>query len=128
MSVHFLESELCTAYEEQARYYGQAVAAAELLGPALHDGRSADDLLNQIVALLGRVNSIEARIAEAKRCWHESAHKPGQSLGELLLRVENLIQALRGRLCEAEDEANRRKASLAPRLDNLIRRSQMRRA
>src|SRR5262249_27219064 len=100
--------------------------AAELLCPALHDGRSADDLLNQIVTLLGRVNSIEARIAEAKRCWHESAHKPGQSLSDLLLRVENLIQALRGRLCEAEDEANRRKVSPALRLDTLTRGRQRR--
>jgi hypothetical protein len=128
MSVHFLESELRTAYEEQARYYGQALAAAELLCPALHDGQSADDLLNQITALLGHVNEVEARIAEAKRCWHKAAHKPGQGLSELLLRVENLIQALRGRLCEAEDEANRRKASLAPRLDSLIRGQSMRRA
>ena len=40
MSTPFLESELCTAYEEEAGYYAQALAVAELLSPTLSDGHS----------------------------------------------------------------------------------------
>src|SRR5207253_4153733 len=67
MSTPFLESELCTAYEEEAGYYAQALAVAELLSPTLSDGHSGHDLLNQIGGLIAQINGVEERIAEAKK-------------------------------------------------------------
>src|SRR5262245_33722328 len=100
MSRPFLESELCTAYEEQARYYAQALAAAERLAPALREGKSAagpsaHDVLDQIVALLGQISEVESRIAPVKKCWHETGQKPGPALDDLLSRIETMIKALR---------------------------------
>jgi hypothetical protein len=122
------EAALCQAFREQADRYRSALALADDLPAALRRGDDVSGRLAEVMALLDEVAAGEARLAPARGLWQRSGSAPGPELRALIADVTDLVDRLARTLGEAEQEVARRRQSLAPQLDALIRGRQMRRA
>jgi len=123
-----LETRLVTAYRNEAACYSEALQAARDLDAALRQGQNQNVPLERMLALFDRIAVIEADMSECKRLWQQSSRRPGPELQAVLFQVEDLIQAMRGCVVAAEQQARAVSDRLAPQLDQLVRGRQMQRA
>jgi ABC-type transporter Mla subunit MlaD len=123
-----LEATLCQAFREQATLYDRALSLADSLTASLRRGEDVTDSLGQVVALLGQVSDLEARLAPSWKLWEKRARQPCPELTAVLAEVQGLAQRLSHWVAEAEGEAKAQQQQIVPQLDALIRLREMRRA
>jgi len=122
------EAVLCAAYQEEAVFYSQALAATASLVHALQQGADPSGKLPHILGCLDQVAAVEARLETIKAAWQRSGDKPGPLLHGALTQIRELIEQLAAGIQEAEQAARQRKSQLEPELEAIARRSQMQRA
>lgn len=121
------ETTLCAVYDQEAEIYHRAIILAT---KALGDGDGIDPnvFLSQIAGLIDDVKQLEEGSASARDLWREAGAAPSPALKVRLERVTKLIENARRIIDQVLDAAQEQKASVAPRMDEIVRQEHGRRA
>src|SRR3569623_1194062 len=128
MDLSRLEEQLCDGYAEEKAIYTQALGIAQAMRQAEAQGDAAPVGLTDLVQILENANRVEARLAPLKDAWRQAGRRPQGNLVQLLGEVARLIQEVQHIVDQSLQATQQQQQQLAPEVDALIRRQNMRRA
>ncbi len=98
-----LHEQLAHSYHRELELYGEVlelVRRQDALMAASPDPGAVLALCREVEALMGQIAAIEESTAPARQRWGQRRHDPRGELGDVLARIEELIQEV-GRVQEA---------------------------
>jgi len=123
-----IEGLLCSAYEQKAEKYEQAMRISECLPTSFEQGRNPDDVLRQLRSILDEIEGLDQQVRSARERWDSLRRRPGPRLKRAIRRLEPTLKKLIAVMSSAEELACEARDRLMPKMSRENRGQRARQA